>query len=71
MLPLGTFASMARTHAAVYKARCERQEKLLRDAEASNGLRLLERLTRFRRKGVPGLQEQIATELEASRNEPI
>lgn len=62
---------LARTHAAVYKARCERQEKLLRDAEASNGLRLLERLTRFRRKGVPGLQEQIATELEASRNEPI
>ena len=62
---------LARTHAAVYKARCRRQEKLLREAEASGGLRLLERLTRFRRKGNPGLQEQIATELEAGRNEPI
>jgi hypothetical protein len=62
---------LARTHAAVYKARCERQEKLLREAQASGGLRLLERLTRFRRNGNPGLQEQIATELEAGRNEPI
>lgn len=62
---------LARTHAAVYKARCLRQEKLLRDVEASNGLRLIERLTRFRRKGIPALQEQIAAELEASRREPI
>lgn len=62
---------LARTHAAVYKERCRRQEKLLREVEASNGLRLLERLTRFRRRGNPGIQEQIATELEAGRNEPI
>jgi hypothetical protein len=62
---------LARTHAAVYKARCRRQEKLLREVEESNGLRLLERLTRFRRKGNPGIQEQIAAELEAGRNEPI
>lgn len=62
---------LARTHAAVYKARCRRQEKLLREVQTSGGLRLLERLTRFRRKGNPGIQEQIATELETGREEPI
>lgn len=50
--------------------RCRRQEALLREVEASNGIRLLERLTRFRRKGSPGLQEQIAAELAARDSEP-
>jgi hypothetical protein len=45
--------------------RCRRLEALLREVEASNGIRLLERLTRFRRKGTPGLQEQIAAELRS------
>lgn len=50
--------------------RCRRQQELLRQVEASNGIRLLERLTRFRRRGTPGLQEQIAAELRATDSEP-
>jgi hypothetical protein len=50
--------------------RCRRQEALLRDVEASKGIRLLERLTRFRRRGGPGLQEQVAAELRSRRSTP-
>ena len=50
--------------------RCRRREALLREVEASASIRLLERLTQFRRKGTPGLQEQIAAELEPRASEP-
>jgi hypothetical protein len=62
----------ARTELAILRAqhreqeeRCRRQETLLREVEASRGIRLLERLTRFRRKGNPGLQERVAAELRS------
>lgn len=67
----------ARTQLAVltkrdreHEERCRRQEALLREVVASRGIRLLERLTRFRRRGAPGLREQIVDELRPRGSEP-
>jgi len=64
-----TELSVLRRRHRELEERSRRQEKLLREVEGSNGIRLLERLTRFRRKGDPGIREQIAAELRTPARE--